>query len=739
MTPGRNSADGRLRRRIRLIVWGVAALSVIGLIVLVLSPLSYDASLTLAAVLIPLGAVAVTWVARWSGGTAYVTTTAVVAYAVTASLLPVVLAGTNLVVVAGVAFARTQVDRLDSNRTRLARQQRDLSDALDIAYRQVRYESALSAFARSFIAGSDTEGRLDALDELLGALDTDSIVIGTNQLGDSGEFLEPAYSRAAGESALLEDGWRLRWPTAPDLARTLARGSEAQINLVDKTPGMRRETFEQLATRFPSLLAVPLMVEGVWSGAILIGDSSRRTWLAREVALVWSVANMIGAAFRREATLQNLKMAVDARDTALQAQSALTDSSRILLEGDEENAFEKALGVMLKVSGTEVAFLQDVHPDEPDVAHTTHVAHRAGTPTIEIPEKQQLIPEALGAFRTRRPWIVEDRERLAADTQALLGEHSPGVNSELRLPIVLDGKMVGVVGLADPNPHLFSGTEVQLVSSIASMLAANLRRTRAQHDLEGLVHAKDRFIATVSHELRTPMSVILGLSSELATRRADFTDAEADEFTDLISRQSREVSNIIEDLLVSARAAETNLTVQPALLDLDAVTRSVLEDLPAEHTWRIVQVTTDPTPVVADELRVRQIIRNLIVNSHRYGGDEVFIRVTHVDDTAVVSVTDTGQQIPDAHREMMFEAYATADEFHGRPAAIGLGLTVSRQLANLMSGDVTYEYTGLSEFQLKLPHAKVAIEEDAPVSAAAFAPDASSRLLGHDADVFAPE
>lgn len=711
MKLSRNSADGRLRRRIRLIVWGVAALSVIGLVVLALSTLSPDTSLIVAAALIPLGAVSVTWVGRWSSGVAFVAAAAIVGYVVTSSLLPVVLAAVNLIVVAGVAFARTQVDKYDANRIRLARQQRDLSDALDIAYRQVRYESALSAFARSFIAGSDTADRHESLDELMGAIDADSIIIGTNKLGDTGEYFEAAYSLSVDGSVPIPEDWTLTWAQVPDLARALSAGKDAQLRTHGVSPGISPESLAVLAPLFPSMLAVPLIVEGVWSGAILIGErSGSRTWLSREVALVWSVANMIGAAFRREATLRNLKMAVEARDTALQAQSALTDSSRILLEGDEENAFERALGVMLKVSGAAAAFLQDVVPDHPELADTTHVAHRSGTATIEIPDRQILLPEALEVFRSRQPWIVEDRDALTPEAQALMTEHSPGVVSELRLPIVLDGTMVGVVGLADPEPHRFSGTEVQLVSSIASMLAAYVRRSRAQQDLEGLVQAKDRFIATVSHELRTPMSVILGLSTELATRRSDFTDAEADEFTDLISRQSREVSNIIEDLLVSARAAETSLTVQPSLMYLDEITLSVLHDLPAEHTWRIVQVTTDRTPVVADELRVRQIIRNLVVNSHRYGGDEVFIRVTHVDDTAVVAVTDSGQQIPDAHRAMMFEAYATAQEFHGRPAAIGLGLTVSRQLANLMSGDVTYHYTGLSEFQLTLPRASALVD-----------------------------
>lgn len=75
------------------------------------------------------------------------------------------------------------------------------------------------------------------------------------------------------------------------------------------------------------------------------------------------------------------------------------------------------------------------------------------------------------------------------------------------------------------------------------------------------MRAENRFIASVSHELRTPMAVVMGLSSELNTRRHAFTDEEVGEFIELIIRQSSEVGNIIEDLLVSARASAASITV----------------------------------------------------------------------------------------------------------------------------------------------------------------------------------
>ena len=705
MKSGWTSADRRRPGRlIPPVVWGITMLSLAGLVVLALAGISHTTAEALAVVILTVGTIGVTWLTGWMTGLAFLVVAATVGTIAADSVLPLILASVNTLVVAGVAYARSQVDRLASNRTRLGRQQADLSSALDIAYRQVRYEAALSAFAKSFISGTDDTERQLAMEELLAAIDCDALVIGLNVLSERGNRFEPRYSSVADGGSIDLEGFRFHWADVPSLAATLASGTDARFSDSTKVDATDHAQLDLIDARFEAMLAVPLTSEGDWSGAMLIGQRlPGRDWLSREVSLVWSIADMIAAAFRREDTLGNLKLAVDARDIALQAQSALTESSRILLEGLEDNAFDRALSVMLRASSVSAAFIQEVDGDKPRLIKTIHLVTRNGGAGIEFPETSILPDDVATTLKSRQPWMVEDKAALSASDKTFMDEHFPGVRAELRFPIVLDGKTVGTVGLANHEAHRFNGTEVQLVGSIASMLAAYMRRERAKHDLEGLITAKDRFIATVGHELRTPMSVILGLSSELSTRREDFTDEEAAEFTDLISRQSREVSNIIEDLLVSARATETGLTVQPSPMDLGEVTRSVLDSLPAEHTWRIVQVTTDPTPVIADELRVRQIVRNLIVNSHRYGGEEVFVRVTNVDDMAVVAVTDTGQKIPDEHRANMFEAYATSEHFQGRPSAIGLGLTVSRQLARLMSGDVTYTYTGLSEFKLSLP------------------------------------
>jgi signal transduction histidine kinase len=106
----------------------------------------------------------------------------------------------------------------------------------------------------------------------------------------------------------------------------------------------------------------------------------------------------------------------------------------------------------------------------------------------------------------------------------------------------------------------------------------------------------------------------------------------------------------------------------------------------------------------ADPIRVRQIIRNLLVNAWRYGGLEIRVALEERDNWAQVHVTDDGPGIPPEDRERVFEPYERAHHRFGQPASVGLGLTVSRQLARLMGGTLTYEYeNGWSKFSLSLP------------------------------------
>lgn len=214
--------------------------------------------------------------------------------------------------------------------------------------------------------------------------------------------------------------------------------------------------------------------------------------------------------------------------------------------------------------------------------------------------------------------------------------------------------------------------------------------------------AKDEFVATVSHELRNPIAVVLGLGEELANRYDSFDDKDRREMARLIARQADEASWLIEDLLVAYRDDVGRVPVSIQAFDIIKEAERVLEVV---DTPIAVQVAGEHTRVMADPRRSRQIIRNLITNSIRYGGDNIFVRIEPIGDRVELSVCDTGDPIPPQEVERIFRAFETGTSSH-HPKSVGLGLSVARRLARLMEGDLTYRHqNGLSTFVLSLPSA----------------------------------
>jgi signal transduction histidine kinase len=223
---------------------------------------------------------------------------------------------------------------------------------------------------------------------------------------------------------------------------------------------------------------------------------------------------------------------------------------------------------------------------------------------------------------------------------------------------------------------------------------------QSQAELEELNRAKDRFIATVSHELRTPLTAVLGLASTLASDPALSGDEQA-ELLDLVVRQSREMSYIVEDLLVAARADIGAVSVRADTFDPAPVVQAVVRELGAALP---VSVEEPGIRVVGDEVRLRQIVRNLVTNSIRHGGVNRSLSVRTEGSQVVIDVADDGPGVPEADQSRIFEPYVSLAAPAAVTAAMGLGLFVSRRLARLMGGDLGYVRDGgESRFSLRLP------------------------------------
>jgi PAS domain S-box-containing protein len=229
-----------------------------------------------------------------------------------------------------------------------------------------------------------------------------------------------------------------------------------------------------------------------------------------------------------------------------------------------------------------------------------------------------------------------------------------------------------------------------------------------QQRLEAALDAKDRFVAAVAHELRSPLSGVVGFASELRDRAEAFSPAEIAEFADLICQASTTAGNLVEDLLVAARLEVSDVGLSPQSIDLHFQTRSATSDLEIRSRLegRSVTVEGSPTMAWADPARVHQILRNLLGNAGRYGGNRIALTVGTRPDgrQAFTRVEDDGPGVPENIRETLFQPYQHGPQESGRTESVGLGLHISRRLARLMGGDLTYRrQDGTTIFELTLP------------------------------------
>ncbi|MFB9320864.1 sensor histidine kinase [Cryptosporangium minutisporangium] len=240
-----------------------------------------------------------------------------------------------------------------------------------------------------------------------------------------------------------------------------------------------------------------------------------------------------------------------------------------------------------------------------------------------------------------------------------------------------------------------------------------------------------RFVADASHELRTPLAGIKGFAELHRLSGGQDSTVGTDVAMDRIERESARLSRLVDDLLLLARldsAAGTGADtadgptggaddagLRPAPMDLRALAADALADLRALAPDRPAEMTGPgggpiaPAPTVGDEVRLRQVVSNLIGNAvaHTPAGTGLRIGVGTVGGRAVLEVADYGPGVPAELTERVFERFYRTDASRTRDAGggAGLGLAIARSVARAHGGQVTLAPTpgGGATFRLELP------------------------------------
>ncbi len=288
--------------------------------------------------------------------------------------------------------------------------------------------------------------------------------------------------------------------------------------------------------------------------------------------------------------------------------------------------------------------------------------------------------------------------------------------SEICVPLVHDGQILGVIDCEDPREDYFTQKHVESLAAIASITSSHMTQCHMMEELTGLSadlevalrqsqtaqRAQAAFLANVSHELRTPLNAIVGFSTVLlGDEETPCDNKSVVEYAQYIHQAGLHLTSIVSDILdIAALASEKSKPTAGAFVlrqRMDEALRLV-----ANKARRFnVEITSDTEgsdiTVWFDPRHFSQILTNLLDNAIKYGasGGRVVVSVARRDqDSMIVSVEDFGIGISEENINLMFEPFtrdpAVMDE--GTEGA-GLGLCVARELAIANGGDIEVKST----------------------------------------------
>ncbi|MFZ0920314.1 MAG: PAS domain S-box protein, partial [Candidatus Dormiibacterota bacterium] len=322
----------------------------------------------------------------------------------------------------------------------------------------------------------------------------------------------------------------------------------------------------------------------------------------------------------------------------------------------------------------------------------------------------------------------DDRERAERSYYSPLRAALP-CTSEHRI-VRADGavRWIRVVANPVPNPHGSPERIVTVTEDITERVRASDALQEAEVAARAANEAKNLFLSRMSHELRTPLNAVLGFGQVLERR---LQNTEHVEPVRHVLQAGRHLLNLINEILDIARieAGELTVSAEPVSV-VDIIDESVrlMQPLAAAADVSLIVVGSPETRyVLADRQRLRQVLLNLISNAIKYNRPRgnVLVSWSSADGSLSIGVEDDGPGIPVKVRERLFTPFDRLGAEGTGVEGTGIGLTVSRSLAELMHGTLSFEAGDVcgATFTITLP------ESDAPIAAAAASLTSDSHSL----------
>lgn len=512
----------------------------------------------------------------------------------------------------------------------------------------------------------------------------------------------------------------------PYYKETLAQGEPVVINRIDASLPLEIQDIAKVC-EIRAMMIAPLWYQQSYFGGIILHQCDReRQWTADEISLLKAISAQCAIAIHQAQMFRQVQHQAQRERTLNQISRALNSSL------DPDYILQEIAKLTGECFGVERVIIFTLKAEQIQVLNEWRVSDQVVSlldmrvPTSEWPD----LLDPTSEFNCRRPFHAPNYAEVPPTPSRLMQIQEAQTLSVLSAPIFIRDQPFGGISLHTTTTYrAFTYDEIHLLQGIADQAAIALYNAQSYELLEELVkertqeleqekllseaanRAKSEFLSNMSHELRTPLSGILGFSSILLEQIFGPLNAQQQIYIESISTCGEHLLALISDMLDLSRieAGKQELSLETLLVQ--EVCQSCLS-LIKEQAYRqglqlSLAIAPDVTTCIADPRRLKQILVNLLSNAVKFTeSGSVTLRVEQTEGVIAFSVIDTGIGIAQEAQSLLFQPFQQLDSGLNRKyEGTGLGLALSRKLAQLHGGDITLhsELGRGSCFTLHLP------------------------------------